>query len=148
MGDVRRALSDAGRHDLEHRLAEQSVSIAPLLSRVDKLARGVGTLSLAGSEEFVEALTELRAAVQPALFDGPSPFDLGQALGEQRAQLRSARWVRRHAPTSPSPGKWYDKVPLFLRLHTALDRGRGFPWAESRPIASPEIAQHYDQQVK
>ena len=146
--DLRTGLSAAGRHDLEQALGELVEQVAPRLGRVDELARGTAPVSLAGNADFVEALTQLRVVLQPALLGLPGAEELGQALGERRRDLRSLRWLRKHAPTAFVPGRWYDRVPLLLRLHTALDRGRGFPWAESRPMSSPQVADRYDRQVK
>lgn len=119
------------------------------LSALATMSAGVSPMSLAGSREFVEALQELRATLQPCLLDASlSKERLIEALGGHRAELHSAKYLRKHAPTHPSQGKWYDKVPILLRLHTAYDRVRGFPWAESSPLASPSVADRYDRETR
>lgn len=147
--DIARALTSAGRHDIEGPLTAQVERLAPLITAVERLSRGVNPVSLAGSDQFLDALTNLRSELQPALLHpSPAPQELADALGEHRRELHSAKYVRRHAPTAPAPDKWYDKVPLLLRLHTAFDRGRGFPWAESSPSSSRTVSDRYDRDVQ
>lgn len=143
--DIAKALSVGGRHDLEHRLSQAAESMRPKLSRMDKLSRGVNPISLAGDPQFLDAFTDLRSTLQPELLDDrTSPHALEEGLGERRQDLRSAKYIRKHAPSAPGPRRWYDKLPFMVRAHTAYDRTRGFPWAESAPLASSEVAQRYD----
>lgn len=72
---------------------------------------------------------------------------IAAALGEQRRQLRSAKHVATHAPTHPSvTRRWYDNIPILVRLHARYDHLRGYPWADSVPYSNARIADRYDTQ--
>lgn len=144
--DIARVLSVAGRHDLELQLTEPSRTMADSLGRLEKQARGINPVTLAGDPSFVDTLMELRTYIQPALLNPAlAASALGQAVGDHRRELHTARYIRKHAPVHPGGG-WSDKVPFLLRLRTAYDRSRGFPWAESAPLASKPVAEHYDRE--
>jgi hypothetical protein len=146
--DIAKALSVGGRHDLEHKLSQAAEAMRPKLSRLDKLSRGVSPLSLAGDSQFLDAFTDLRSVLQPELLDeDTSPEALGEALGERRQDLRTAKYIRKHAPSAPGRRRWYDRLPFMVRLQTAYDRSRGFPWAESAPVASSKVAKRYDREA-
>lgn len=146
--DMSRALSIAGRHDLEHKLTEEIRATQPLLARMDKLSRGVNPVSLAGDGAWVNTLSELRQVLQPSLLDEVlSAGALALALAEHRNQLHSAKFLRKHAPTHPAKSTWFNRLPFMVRLQTAYDRSRGFPWAESAPLASTKVAERYDNEA-
>ena len=72
---------------------------------------------------------------------------LTAALGPERHRLRSAKFIRKHAPAHPGPpGRWYDRIPVLLRLRAAEDRLRGFPWGESR-LGDRKLARRYDREI-
>lgn len=146
--DLGHALSVAGRHDIEHRTTGLVDAMRGPLRQMAKLSRGVNPMSLAGDTAWVEAFTTLRTVLQPVLLDpGLSAQAMQEAIGEQRQGLHSAKYIRKHAPTSPSTSGWVKKVPFLLRVQAAYDRSRGFPWAESGPQASTKIAKHYDREA-
>ena len=113
-------------------------------------ARGVQPISVAITPGFIEAVEQLQELLGPELGGGPESlarFELTAALGSERAQLRSAKFIRKHAPAHPGPERrWYDRVPALLRVHAAEDRLRGFPWGESR-LGDRELAERYDREI-
>jgi hypothetical protein len=149
--EIARVLRHGGNGEAARALSENDESCRRLLDRLDEMSRGVNPVSLAASTDYTAAIEELYQLLQPEL-EGPatavSPGQLAKALGDARADLRTADYVRKHAPSHPGPARWYDGVPLLLRLRTAYDRSRGFPWAESAPLASTEVAARYDQEAE
>ncbi len=112
--------------------------------------RGIQPISVAITPDFVEGVEQLQELLRPELGGAPESLvqaELIAALGPDRARLRSATFVRKHAPAHPGPTRrWYDRVPALLRVHAAGDRLRGFPWGESR-LGDRELAERYDREI-
>ncbi|HVX23440.1 MAG TPA: hypothetical protein VHB02_19010 [Acidimicrobiales bacterium] len=140
--DVARALDRAGQEAAVGDLRGDAGELRSIVDRMDRASRGVQPISLAVSPEFDEAVSRLGQQVASGALRPAAVAEAGRAVGPFRADLRSASFVRRHAPTHPGRGR---RRPLSERLHTALDRLRGLPWAES-PLADRAIAQRYDQE--
>lgn len=119
--------------------------IWPLIDRLDELSRGTSPVSIAANDDFAATIDSLEGVLRPIVADRGMTGRLARCLGDRRHQLRTASYIRKHAPTHPGPGRWYDKVGPVARAHTAYDRARGFPWSESTPLASPELPQRYDR---
>ena len=70
---------------------------------------------------------------------------LDSVLAGQRSELRSAQFIRAHAPIHPSAHHhWYQDVAPVVRIHTLYDRARSFPGAESTPTSDVDIIKRYD----
>jgi hypothetical protein len=141
--DIARVLYDLGcdglADDLTHRLPEAR----RLLDRLDELARGVDAMGVAASVPFAGAVGELAALIRADLTVEPDRMlpAIEAALGHRRAELHRARWVHHHAPSHPGSGeRWYDHMPVLVRIHARYDHLRGFPWADSSPMDDTDVA--------
>ncbi|HET9059511.1 MAG TPA: hypothetical protein VFN61_06290 [Acidimicrobiales bacterium] len=145
--DVCRVLHNAPRVDELERIEQVLADVWPVIDRLDELGRGTEPVAVAANEDFADAVSKLRTVLEP-LTDDPALADrLAGALADRRHELRTAQYIRRHSPTHPGPGRWYNSIGPLARLQTAYDRSRGFPWAESQPMASPDIAQAFDSDL-
>jgi hypothetical protein len=141
--DVCRVLRNGSRRSELEPLEQVIGDVWPVLDRLDELGRGTEPVAVAANDDFADAVDKLRAVLGP-LTDDPGFSDrIAGALGDRRHELRTAPYIRRHSPTHPGPGRWYNSIGPLVRLQTAYDRSRGFPWAESQPMASPELAQTF-----
>jgi hypothetical protein len=106
--------------------------------RVERMSRGVQGMNLRTGQAFDTEMEELIQVVGTEI-----EWDLDEAIPELRAsltrthrdeELRSARQLRRHAPTDLDPGgaRWRERAPMISRFLTVYDRLRDFPSA-SRP---------------
>lgn len=100
---------------------------------VERMSRGVQGINLRVGQDFDAEMEELIQLVGTEI-----EWELGEALPELRGsllqtdreeELKSARDVRRHAPTSLSPRgpRWWERAPVISRLITAYDHLRDFP---------------------
>jgi hypothetical protein len=105
----------------------------PQLDRVERMSRGVQGINLRTGQDFGSEMEELIQLVGTEI-----EWELGAALPELRGSLRqtdredalkSARHVRRHAPTNLSPQgpRWWERAPVISRLITVYDHLRDFP---------------------
>lgn len=105
----------------------------PLISRVEKMSRGVPPNNLNQGQDFDGAL---RDAVQQVGTE--IEWDLDIALPRMKAvvrrsgrsdELKSASHVARHAPTNlhPDGPRWFERAPIISRLVTIYDRMRDYP---------------------
>lgn len=136
--DIARVLHDIGCDGLADDLTRHLPQARRLLDRLDELARGVEVMGVAASTGFAGAVGELAALIRADLQAEPDRMlpAITVALGNHRARLRSARWIHHHAPTHPgSQERWYDHIPVLVRVHARYDHLRGFPWADSSPMA-------------
>jgi hypothetical protein len=145
--DIARVLEEIGRSRESARLDEWH---RPVLDDMYDSSRGVQPIALAITPGFIEAVEQLQELVRPAVGGGPEArarLDLSAALGPERTRLRSAKFIRKHAPAHPGPSRrWYDRIPVLLRMHAAEDRLRGFPWGESR-LGDRKLAERYDREI-
>jgi hypothetical protein len=113
-------------------------------------ARGVQPISVAITPSFIEPADAVLDLVGPGLGKAQlrqTMAVLTAALGSDRSRLRSAKFIRKHAPAHPGPpGRWYDRIPVMLRLRAAEERLRGFPWGESR-LGDRKLARRYDREI-
>jgi hypothetical protein len=145
--DVARVLYDIGSADLADEFLRHMADVRVLVDRLDELARGVNAMGVAASSEFARAAGELAALLRADLDTEPARVlpRIEAALGAERGELHSEHWVRHHAPTHPAPrGRWYTRVPMLVRIQARYDHLRGFPWADSAPMADPTIADSLD----
>lgn len=131
-------------------LQEMSRGIRPVLDEMYDASRGVQPMSVAISPPFIEAVKQLASVLKPRLGSSeqhPTKENVRTALGSERARLRSAQFIRKHAPAHPgTERRWYDRVAFLLRIHAAEDRLRGFPWGESS-LGDQKAAQRYDRDL-
>jgi hypothetical protein len=147
--DVVRVLSEEGREAVASLLAHENKAVRPLLDQMYDSARGVQPISIAITPSFVEPADAVLDLVSPGLGEAQrrqTTAILTTALGSERHRLRSAKFIRKHAPAHPGPpGRWYDRIPVLLRVRAAEDRLRGFPWGESR-LGDRKLARRYDHE--
>ena len=148
--DVARLLAEEKRDLVASLLTDENKAVRPLLDQMYDSARGVQPISVAITPGFVEAVDALMDLLGPNLGQAPLSRTLSilvAALGSGRSRLRSARFIRKHAPAHPGPpGRWYDRIPILLRLHAAEDRLRGFPWGESS-LGDRKVARRFDHEI-
>ena len=148
--DIGRVLQEIGRTGESSRLEKTHQLVRPVLDDMYDSSRGVQPISVAITPGFIEAAEQLQEILRPQLGGAPESrarSELAAALGPERARLRSAKFIRKHAPAHPGPERrWYDRVPALLRLHAAEDRLRGFPWGESS-LGDRELAERYDREI-
>lgn len=148
--DVSRVLRDVGRTEESCHLEQESHALRPILDEMYVNAAGVQPISVSIFPAFIDAVDRLQEVLRPRLGGARQSrtlSELSAALGPERNRLRSAKFIRRHAPAHPGPTRrWYDRIPFLLRVHAASDRLRGFPWGESS-LGDRKLAQRYDREV-
>jgi len=138
--EVCSALESSGRTTLACRVGDGNDALRAALDRMDELARGVNGVSLATTPGLSDAVDGLERALPRSTL----PVDeIRTAIGGD--ELHAPAYVRTHAPTHPGRPRWYDRVPPIVRLHTAYDRLRGFPWAKSGPYTDAELADRLEE---
>ncbi len=148
--DVARVLVESGKPSEASLLTEENEAVRPLLDQMYDSARGVQPISLAITPGFIEPVTALFDILLPTL--GPAQLSrtmtsLTGAIGSERHRLHSAKYIRKHAPAHPGPpGRWFDQIPVLLRVRAAEDRLRGFPWGESA-LGDRKLARRYDREI-
>jgi hypothetical protein len=148
--DVARLLRELGAGGLADDFARHLTEFRRLLDCLDELARGVEPNGVAASVEFAGAVGRLAALVRADLDVEPERTvpHIAAVLGPNRAKLHSAKWVHHHAPTHPSPeGRWYDHIPVLVRIQARYDHLRGFPWPRSTPMSDPKVADPIEDQA-
>jgi hypothetical protein len=137
--DVADVASDAPElSELASRIDHARHTNRPHIDRVEKMSRGVQGINLRTGQDFDAEMEELIQIVGTEI-----EWDLGDAIPELRAslkrshreeELKSARHVRRHAPTNLDPAgpRWYERAPVISRFLTVYDHLRDFP-KSSRP---------------
>jgi len=148
--DIARVLQAVGQTGACARIEQTNHLVRLILDQMYDNSRGIPPISVAVTPGFVEAAERLEEVLRPELGGAPEHqacVELTAALGQERARLRSAKFIRKHAPAHPGPSdRWYDRIPVLLRLHAATDRLRGFPWAESS-LGHQELVERYDREV-
>jgi hypothetical protein len=132
---IEQRLREIGEEDLAHRLEAQGVARREAIGRLDHLIRGRAAMTVNNAEVSLAVIdlgtildreragrVELLAGVSAAL-----------GLPEQRG-LPSARRVRTHSPTVPSPvPRWYDRIGPLKAARALYDHLRGTPSHGTRP---------------
>ena len=133
------ASSEPSLHDVSSRLEEGMRQHRRSIDRVEKMSRGVQGKNLRVGQDFDGEMEELMQIVGTEI-----EWELGVGLprlkGALRAvdredELKTARHVAAHAPTSLSPKgpRWWERAPLISRLITVYDRLRDYPREVGRP---------------
>ncbi len=148
--DIARVMEEIGRGRESSCLEETNHLVRPILDQMYDNSRGIQPIAVAITPGFIEAVEQLQEFLRPELggaAERQARSELTVALGPERARLRSAKFIRKHAPAHPGPERrWYDRVPALLRLHAAEDRLRGFPWGESS-LGDQKLAERYDREI-
>ena len=148
--DIARVLGEVGRTRESSRLELTNRRVRPVLDQMYDNSHGIQPISMAITPGFVEAAEQLQEVLRSELggaAESLTRFELTAALAQQRARLRSAKFIRKHAPAHPgTTRRWYDRVPFLLRIHAAEDRLRGFPWGESH-LGDRTLAARYDREI-
>ncbi|HTT89380.1 MAG TPA: hypothetical protein VMF65_07465 [Acidimicrobiales bacterium] len=148
--DIARVLHDIGQSPEAWRLEQTNELTRPILDQMYDNSRGIQPISVAVTPGFIDAVERLQEVLRPELGGAPerqARVELTVALGQERARLRSAKFIRKHAPARPGPsGRWYDRLPALLRLRAAADRLSGYPWGESS-LGDQKLAERYDREV-
>ena len=132
------ASDDPGLSELASRIEHGRNTSRPHIDRVERMSRGVQGINLRTGQDFDAEMEELIQIVGTEI-----EWDLGEAIPELRSslkqshredELKSARHLRRHAPTKLDPGgpRWHERAPVISRLLTVYDHLRDFP-KSSRP---------------
>lgn len=145
---VRVLYSRGGQADVASRLDDETVSLRRSLNVMDEASRGLAPIALAVEPNFSSEIETLRSTVGTTSRT-PSADEIEHALGEDRQRLRSAKFIRKHAPTHPGNNldRWYNRYAPLVRLHAIWNRLRGMPWAEGSPTGNPEIAKRYNRDL-
>jgi len=137
--DVAEVASDEPRMlELASRIEHGRSTSRPHICRVEKMSRGVQGINLRTGQDFDTEMEELIQVVGTEI-----EWDLGEAIAELRASfvdthreddLKSARHLRRHAPTNLDPNvpRWREHAPVISRLITVYDHLRDFPSSSRR----------------
>ena len=148
--DIARVLRDLDRTQECSRIEQTNHLARPIIGQMYDSSRGVQPISVAIAPSFIEAVEQLQELLRPELGGSPESrarLELRAALGSERRRLRSAKFIRKHAPARPPTShRWYDRFPVLLRLRAAEDRMRGFPWGESS-LGDRSLAERYDREI-
>lgn len=148
--DIADVLRGCGRRSDATRMNENNIDLRRVLDQMYENSHGIQPISLAVTPGFVDAANDLQEMLRQELSGGRQELarqELVVLLGEERSRLRSAKFVRKHAPAHPGRSRhWYDRIPVLLRVHAAEDRLRGFPWGESS-LGDRKLAERYDREV-
>ena len=149
LDDVSRGLRRGHQDQLAEELREHLLAANVCLDRIDECCRGVTPLDLRYSAELRDSIERLRKLwVDDMRRERTALPSVARALGPERHRLRSARYVRAHAPLHPSVRqRWYHRIPGMLRLHALFDLIQSFPDAESSAFADQAVSRGVDQVV-
>jgi hypothetical protein len=132
------ASTNARLSELASRIEHGRSTSRPHIDRVEKMSRGVQGINLRTGQDFDAEMEELIQLVGTEI-----EWDLGEAIPELRAsfkdtdrdeELKSARHLRKHAPTSldPKGPRWRERAPVISRFITIYDHLRDFPKSSRR----------------
>lgn len=128
-------LRDRGHDDLAELLDADGVTRRQAIDRLDESVRGLQAIN-ANTPEITDAIERLGQ-----LFDREVKGDrlllpeLARLLGPSGQRgLASARHVRTHSPTHPSPvPRWHDRIGPLQALRALYDHLRGSPSGATKP---------------
>ena len=144
--DVVRVLRQSDQGTLALFLERNSVAARRLTARLDELSRGVSAIDLRYSDEFYDRIDQLRHLLADELdHQGETLEQVEKALGAQRGELRTAPFIRGHAPIHPAEHhRWYQEIGPLVRIHALYDRARSFPSAQSTPTSDVDMIKRFD----
>lgn len=105
-----------------------------VMDRMFDAGRGVYSIDLARSVDFIVATDDLKRILGPQLRARGVEQNVHRAkttLGNKRSLLRSAAFIARHSPTRPGSRSGYDRFSFMARMHAVIDRMQGGPWGHS-----------------
>ncbi len=121
------ALEDAGQGQLASSLTERTARIRDLVDKLYEESRGSEPIPLVRSQSFVNHIGEMEDLLGEdlAALAKLAP-EIDSALGDDRADLPSASWVRKRSPSHRhSKGA---RHPWSVRIQTVWEHLRGHPW--------------------
>lgn len=124
-------------HAVVSRMEQGTRASRPQIDRVEKMSRGVQGINLRTGQDFDAEMEELIQLVGTEIeweLSDAIPALKGHLQGTDReGELKSARHLRTHAPTSLDPNgpRWYERAPVISRLLTLYDHLRDFPKASA-----------------
>jgi hypothetical protein len=147
LDDVTQTLRGCHQVELAQKLGEHILTAKCYLDRIYACSRGVTALDLRYSSELEESIGQLRVLwLEDMRREAAALPVVARVLGTHRQRLRSARYIRAHAPLHPSTyNRWYHKIPLIVRIHAFYDLLRSFPDAESADWADKTMSERVDQ---
>jgi hypothetical protein len=138
--DVARGLEGlTSLSELGERMESHASERRQHIDAIERMSRGVAGISLNTGQDLDPELRHLADIVRTEI-----DWELGEAIPtirtrmpaeEQLARFRSARWIRRHAPTSLDPNgpRWHERARVVSWLCTIFDRIRDHPTA-TQPV--------------
>lgn len=132
---IERRLQEIGEDDLAHRLQADGVGRREAIGRLDRLVRGRASMTVNNADVSL-AVIDLgtildRERAGRAELVGRIEDVLGN---REERHLPSARYVRTHSPTVPSPvPRWYDRFGPLKGARALYDHLRGTPSHGTRP---------------
>lgn len=124
-----------GYDDLAHRLEGDGAQRRQAIGHLDRLIRGHQGMATNTAETSL-AVGDLERFLSQEMEGRQALLDqVAAALGPRRERgLPSARYVRTHSPTVPSPhARWYDRIGPLKALRALYDHLRGTPSRGTRP---------------
>jgi hypothetical protein len=148
MAEVARVLRLCDEGGLVVELEQNSLDALRVTVRLDEESRGITAIDLRYSDEFADLIDELWSLVSEDLdHQGEMVERIEIALGRRRAELRTASFIRSHAPIHPSEHHhWYQDVTFASRVQALYDRLRNYPGAESSPTSDVAAIRRYEPQ--
>ena len=145
--DVMFVLQRNGRTEIAGAFGQHAIEARRVIDQLDRYSRGISALDLRYSDEFSDGIEDL-CRIWRGELRSESEYSLDHVattLGTNRSQLRTARFVKRHAPVHPAlRARWYHRLAPVLWLHTLYDRFRGFPSSDSATFSDRWLAQRYE----
>ena len=125
----------AAVHSIAARLFDRAIRRRSLYDELGNMSRGIQGIYLNTGQDFNARLFALIALLEPEIH-----WELEESLpairgviteGRLQRSLRSAHYVRRHAPTrlNPSGPSWRETMPVISRLVTLIDHFADHPRA-------------------
>jgi hypothetical protein len=117
------------------RLVHRAIERRRLYDQLGKMSRGIQGVYLNQGQDFNSPLFAFIAQVQPEihweLTEAIPVIRTTAAKGAFPQSLKSAHYIRRHAPTrlDPSGPSWRETTPVIARLVTFLNHLRAHPRA-------------------
>lgn len=134
--EVGSRLRQLGHDELSAQLQGDGEKRREAIGRLDLLVRGHQAMNV-NNPDVTEAVGRLAEIVTPELGDdrGRLLDQVGDVLGgSDERDLPSARHVRTHSPTVPSPTpRWYDRVGPLKALRALYDHLRSTPSSGTTP---------------
>jgi hypothetical protein len=129
-------LRQLGQGELSERLVGDAPARRRAIDRLDRTVRGHQAINT-NTSETAAAVTDLAAIIEPEIDERRKGLlgETADALGpSDERDLRSARYVRTHSVTVPSPSpRWFDRAGPLKAARALYDHLRSTPSGGTRP---------------